>query len=335
MPPPPGEADAYNARTRIGEMPPELMAELRAEGLMPNRSDAERAGAQVRPPDPAGPGSSGLPPASPTAGNWPAPGGRRPSQAIPAIKPEGAGRGGSGPVRRTSSSSLAARLATEARSPSGALPRRPSTGSQPAIRRTASSQFDRAVPQPKVTPARPPGAAQAEPSPRQAAYLAAGFTVDEVPTAPTRAALDPRAEPAAASRESGARPRPSTPVDAAAKASEEPWHSEPSDDLERPPVTDSQTLSRPPGAHLKTPPQPPGILPQGLSPTESAGGPPLQLPSSGEVSSGGEVEPQPALVHDVAGERATVRRGRWSILVALALVVLLVGAVVALSLHGQ
>ena len=31
LPPPPGEADAYSARTRIGEMPPELMAELRAE----------------------------------------------------------------------------------------------------------------------------------------------------------------------------------------------------------------------------------------------------------------------------------------------------------------
>jgi hypothetical protein len=35
VPPPDGEDDAYNATTKVGAMPEEMMAKLRAEGLLP------------------------------------------------------------------------------------------------------------------------------------------------------------------------------------------------------------------------------------------------------------------------------------------------------------
>jgi hypothetical protein len=54
IPPPNGEEDAYNATTKVGAMPAELMAKLRAEGLLPSEAEERRAvprpGAP-RPPD--------------------------------------------------------------------------------------------------------------------------------------------------------------------------------------------------------------------------------------------------------------------------------------------
>lgn len=44
VPPPAGEEDAYSAATKVGSMPAELMARLRAEGLLPDEDpvDAQR-----------------------------------------------------------------------------------------------------------------------------------------------------------------------------------------------------------------------------------------------------------------------------------------------------
>lgn len=58
VPPPAGEDDAYNATTKVGAMPAELMARLRAEGLLPD--EAERQA-------PVSPGStkSGIAPKAP------------------------------------------------------------------------------------------------------------------------------------------------------------------------------------------------------------------------------------------------------------------------------
>jgi hypothetical protein len=39
VPPPAGEDDAYSAATKVGAMPAELLAKLRAEGLLPEESD--------------------------------------------------------------------------------------------------------------------------------------------------------------------------------------------------------------------------------------------------------------------------------------------------------
>jgi hypothetical protein len=39
VPPPDGEDDAYNATTKVGAMPEEMMAKLRAEGLLPPEVD--------------------------------------------------------------------------------------------------------------------------------------------------------------------------------------------------------------------------------------------------------------------------------------------------------
>jgi len=48
VPPPAGEEDAYSAATKVGAMPAELMARLRAEGLLPEEPATE----QQRPPPP-------------------------------------------------------------------------------------------------------------------------------------------------------------------------------------------------------------------------------------------------------------------------------------------
>jgi hypothetical protein len=40
VPPPAGEEDAYSAATKVGAMPPELLASLRAEGLLPEEGSA-------------------------------------------------------------------------------------------------------------------------------------------------------------------------------------------------------------------------------------------------------------------------------------------------------
>lgn len=48
VPPPAGEEDAYSAATKVGSMPAELMAKLRAEGLLPDDDAAE----PPRPPAP-------------------------------------------------------------------------------------------------------------------------------------------------------------------------------------------------------------------------------------------------------------------------------------------
>lgn len=48
-PPPPGEEDAYSAATKVGVMPDELLAKLRAEGLLPPEED------RPKPPRPAPP----------------------------------------------------------------------------------------------------------------------------------------------------------------------------------------------------------------------------------------------------------------------------------------
>jgi hypothetical protein len=39
VPPPPGEDDAYSAATKVGAMPAEVMARLRAEGLLPEEPE--------------------------------------------------------------------------------------------------------------------------------------------------------------------------------------------------------------------------------------------------------------------------------------------------------
>lgn len=39
VPPPAGEDDAYSAATKVGTMPPDLLAKLRAEGLLPEESE--------------------------------------------------------------------------------------------------------------------------------------------------------------------------------------------------------------------------------------------------------------------------------------------------------
>jgi hypothetical protein len=51
VPPPPGEDDAYNAATKVGAMPAEVMAKLRAEGLLPEEDEAP----------PTGPGPNSVP----------------------------------------------------------------------------------------------------------------------------------------------------------------------------------------------------------------------------------------------------------------------------------
>ena len=43
VPPPAGEDDAYNAATKVGAMPAEVMAKLRAEGLLPDEDPEELA----------------------------------------------------------------------------------------------------------------------------------------------------------------------------------------------------------------------------------------------------------------------------------------------------
>jgi hypothetical protein len=79
LPPPAGEDDAYNAATRIGSMPPDLLAKLRAEGVLPPEgSNPPRSGpppVPVAPPAPrplAIPRPAGVPrsastPAAPAA----------------------------------------------------------------------------------------------------------------------------------------------------------------------------------------------------------------------------------------------------------------------------
>jgi hypothetical protein len=39
VPPPTGEDDAYSAATKVGTMPPDLLAKLRAEGLLPDETE--------------------------------------------------------------------------------------------------------------------------------------------------------------------------------------------------------------------------------------------------------------------------------------------------------
>jgi len=57
LPPPAGEDDAYNAATKVGAMPAEVMAKLRAEGLLPEEEEG---------PSPAAPRpTSALTPRSP------------------------------------------------------------------------------------------------------------------------------------------------------------------------------------------------------------------------------------------------------------------------------
>jgi hypothetical protein len=49
LPPPPGEDDAYSATTKVGAMPPDVMAMLRAEGLMPEAEPEHAKPSAVRP----------------------------------------------------------------------------------------------------------------------------------------------------------------------------------------------------------------------------------------------------------------------------------------------
>jgi hypothetical protein len=49
IPPPEGEDDAYNATTKVGAMPEEMMAKLRAEGLLPPEVDEPPRPAPRRP----------------------------------------------------------------------------------------------------------------------------------------------------------------------------------------------------------------------------------------------------------------------------------------------
>jgi hypothetical protein len=76
LPPPAGEDDAYNAATRIGSMPPDLLAKLRAEGVLPQegatpaRSGPPPVPSAPRPlaiPRPAAVPRSGSTPAAPSA----------------------------------------------------------------------------------------------------------------------------------------------------------------------------------------------------------------------------------------------------------------------------
>jgi len=52
VPPPAGEDDAYNATTKVGAMPAEIMARLRAEGLLPDEDDATMDAQPVTAPPP-------------------------------------------------------------------------------------------------------------------------------------------------------------------------------------------------------------------------------------------------------------------------------------------
>ncbi len=49
VPPPAGEEDAYSAATKVGAMPAELMARLRAEGLLPEEDPAAQRPPPSRP----------------------------------------------------------------------------------------------------------------------------------------------------------------------------------------------------------------------------------------------------------------------------------------------
>lgn len=49
IPPPMGEDDAYSATTKVGAMPAELMAKLRAEGLLPSESEERRLPPRPKP----------------------------------------------------------------------------------------------------------------------------------------------------------------------------------------------------------------------------------------------------------------------------------------------
>ena len=74
VPPPAGEEDAYSAATKVGAMPAELMARLRAEGLLP-----EDDAVDDRPPPPR-PGSALTPRPAP-----PPPPGQNPFDDVPEL----------------------------------------------------------------------------------------------------------------------------------------------------------------------------------------------------------------------------------------------------------
>ena len=66
VPPPAGEEDAYSAATKVGAMPAELMARLRAEGLLPD-DDVAQQERSPRPSTALAPRPSPNPPRPPSA----------------------------------------------------------------------------------------------------------------------------------------------------------------------------------------------------------------------------------------------------------------------------
>lgn len=69
VPPPAGEEDAYSAATKVGAMPAELMARLRAEGLLP---EDEGGGVRRSPPPLSGADSTSRLPALTSSASQPA-----------------------------------------------------------------------------------------------------------------------------------------------------------------------------------------------------------------------------------------------------------------------
>lgn len=88
-PPPAGEDDAYSAATKVGVMPDELMAKLRAEGLLP--------GDEPLPPRPSPPRpSSNFAGSRPSSAGAPAPSSGAWVEDIPVIGSEPPDEGGEG-----------------------------------------------------------------------------------------------------------------------------------------------------------------------------------------------------------------------------------------------
>jgi hypothetical protein len=90
VPPPDGEDDAYNATTKVGAMPEEMMAKLRAEGLLPPEVDeppAVPSSKSRRFADPVPPPRDDAPVAVLYSSTPPADHESPPSAPIPAVPP--------------------------------------------------------------------------------------------------------------------------------------------------------------------------------------------------------------------------------------------------------
>ena len=148
VPPPAGEDDAYSAATKVGAMPAELMARLRAEGLLPE----DFAGEQPPPPPPP-PAASVMQRVAP-----PPPRPRSPFDDLPELS--------SDPPPPARVSSVPARAAT-----SGAAP--PFAGHDPAATAGVTSR----PPAPLETPisfvSQPPASSHGGPVVEEAAPLSA------------------------------------------------------------------------------------------------------------------------------------------------------------------